>query len=174
MNTLPEQTIYIISGPCGVGKSTLAKELANHLEKSALVHGDHFLEMYGEGSEPPWEERLNIMWKNIVFTTQTLIQHGFNVIIDIVVEDELEWFCQQFSSSNVKVKYIVLRADKERLIERIEKRGDTYLIDRSLFLLNQLENTPGNEKHLYDTSNKQTHDILMDIINSSKFDLVLS
>lgn len=174
MNTNTEQTIYIISGPCGVGKSTLAKELANHLEKSALVHGDHFLEMFGEGSEPPWEERLNIMWKNIVSTTQTLIQHDFNVIIDIVVEDELEWFCKHFSHLTVKFKYIVLLADQDRLIERIQKRGDTYLIDRSLFLLNQLENTAGNKKHLYDTTNKQPHDILMDIINSSKFDLVLS
>lgn len=171
MNGNPEQTIYIISGPCGVGKSTLAKELANHLEKSALVEGDHFLELYGEGSEPPWEERLNIMWENIASTTNTLIQHDFNVIIDIVVEDELEWFCKHFSHLNVKFKYIVLRADKDLLIERIEKRGDTYLIDRSLLLLNQLENTPGNEKHLYDTSNKQPGDILKDIIQSSRFDL---
>lgn len=96
MNTNPEQTIYIVSGPCGVGKFTLAMGLANNVEKSALVQGDHFLEMYGEGSEPLWEERLNIMRKNIVSTTQTLIQHDFNVIIDIIVEDELEWFCKHF------------------------------------------------------------------------------
>ena len=174
MNLHTEKMIYIISGPCGVGKSTLAKELANHLEKSALVHGDNFLEMYGAGSEPPWDERLAIMWENILSFTHSLIHHDYNVIIDIVVEDELQWFCKHFSHLNVKIKYVVLRADKDSLIQRITKRGDTYLIDRSLFLLNQLENTPENRLHLYDTTNKQPFNILKDIMSSSNFDLVLS
>lgn len=163
------RTIYIISGPCGVGKSTLAKELSRTVKKSALIKGDDFLSMYEEGSAPPWEENLSIMWKNMLSITQTLILHDYNVIIDIVVENELEWFCKHFAYLNLKIKYVVLRADENILIERLNQRGDPFLIDRSLFLLNQLENAPANAKYLYDTTNKKPAEILDDIMNSSDF-----
>ncbi|WP_078382606.1 AAA family ATPase [Sutcliffiella halmapala] len=165
-------TIYIISGPCGVGKSTLSKELARSIKKSALIKGDDFLSMYEDGSEPPWEEKITIMWKNILSLTQTFIQHDFHVIIDTVVENELEWFCKHFSYLNIKIKYIVLRADANILIERLNKRGDPYLIERSLFLLNQLEHSPSNEKHLFDTSHKQPAEILNEIIAGSEFEIL--
>nr|WP_231507632.1 AAA family ATPase [Bacillus sp. UNC41MFS5] len=168
------KTIYIISGPCGVGKSSLAKELTRNVKKSALIKGDDFLSMFEEGSVPPWEENIVIMWKNILSVTQTLIQHDYNVIIDIVVEDELEWFCRHFSYLNLKIKYVVLRADENKLIERLNKRGDQFLIDRSIFLLNQLENSPANTKHLYDTTHKNPAEVLKDIMNSSHFDLDIS
>lgn len=173
MDKNQEQTIYLISGPCGVGKSTLTKELSRKVKKSALIQGDDFLSMpfYEKDSEPPWDEMLVIMWKNILSLTQNLLQHHFNVIIDIVVEDELDWFCKHFSFLNIKIKYVVLRADEAILIERLNKRGDPYLIDRSLFLLNQLENSSVNKKHLYDTTNKQPAEILEDIINNPDFDL---
>jgi deoxyadenosine/deoxycytidine kinase len=174
MDKNKEKTIYIISGPCGVGKSTLAKELARNLKKSALIKGDDFLSMYEEGSAPAWEENLVIMWKNILSVTQTLIQHDYNVIIDIVVEDELEWFCKHFLYLNLKMKYVVLRADENILIERLNKRGDPFLIDRSLFLLNQLENSSANTKHLYDTTHKNPAEVLKDIMNFSHFDLGIS
>ncbi|MEK3888259.1 AAA family ATPase [Bacillus sp. FSL K6-3431] len=157
--------IYIISGPCGVGKSTAAKEVAKQVPKSALIHGDDLLHMFDDHSSPPWEEKLAIMWKNILAVTNNLIQHDFNVIIDIVVEDELEWFCRHFKHMDVAIKYVVLRADEEVLMERINKRGDVYMIERSLFLLNQLENeTPFNKPYLYDTKEKAPVDIAIDII----------
>ncbi|CAM4119844.1 AAA family ATPase [Lederbergia lenta] len=166
------QTIYIISGPCGVGKSTAAKELAKQVPKSALIHGDDLLHLFDDRSSPPWDEKLAIMWKNILAVTNNLIQHDFNVIIDIVVEDELEWFCRHFQYMNVSFKYIVLRADEELLVERINKRGDVYMIERSLFLLNQLENeTSFNQPYLYDTTGKEPADIAKDIIELPKFSL---
>lgn len=32
--------LYIITGPAGVGKSTISRQLASRLKKSALVEGD--------------------------------------------------------------------------------------------------------------------------------------
>jgi gluconate kinase len=168
---MDQKTIYLISGPCGVGKSTLTQELLRNVKKSALIQGDDFLSMpmYEKDSEPPWDEMLVIMWKNILSLTQNLLQHNFNVIIDTVVEDELEWFCKHFAYLNVKIKYVVLLAEENILIERLNKRGDPYLIDRSLFLLNKLEREPANSKHLYNTSYKKPAEIMEDILHSSSF-----
>ncbi|MDQ0974638.1 gluconate kinase [Neobacillus niacini] len=169
MDKNQEKTIYLISGPCGVGKSTLTKELLRNVKKSALIKGDDFLSIYDKDSEPPWDEMLMIMWKNILSLTQNLLQHNFNVIIDTVVEDELEWFCKHFAYLNLKIKYVVLLAEENILIERLNRRGDPFLIDRSLFLLNKLEREPANSKHLYNTSYKKPAEIIEDILNSSSF-----
>jgi gluconate kinase len=169
-----EKTIYIISGPCGAGKSTVAQIVAHNVQQSALIKGDDLLHMYEQGSEPPWDERLTIMWKNILSLTRNLLQHEYNVIIDTVVEHELEWFCRHFAYTGVRIKYVVLRADDKILIERLNQRGDPYLIERSLFLLNQLENFPSNQPHLYDTTHKQPSEIANDIVHRSDFLLVFS
>ncbi|WP_349305742.1 AAA family ATPase [Bacillus sp. FJAT-49711] len=168
------QYIYIISGPCGVGKSTIAKEVAKLVPNCALVEGDHLLHFYDDHSMLPWEERLWIAWKNLVDVTKNLLQHKLNVVIDFVVEDELKWFCTYFAHLEIQFKYVVLRADKETLVDRITERGDTYMVDRSLFLLNKLENeTPFNEPFLYDTTSKQPADIVKDIIEQKRFELTI-
>jgi gluconate kinase len=168
---MDQKTIYLLSGPCGAGKSTITKELLRTVKKSALIQGDDFLSlpMYEKDSEPQWDEMLAIMWKNILSLTQNLLQHNYNVIIDTVVEEELDWFCRHFAFQNVKIQYVVLLAEENILIQRLTKRGDPYLIDRSLFLLNKLEIEPANSKHLYNTSYKKPAEIIEDILNSSSF-----
>jgi hypothetical protein len=51
----------------------------------------------------------------------------------------------------------------------LNKRSDPCLIDRSLILLNQLENSPANTPYLYDTTHKQPADIVKDIMNLPNF-----
>lgn len=113
------KTIYLISGPCGVGKSTVSEKLTQMVTPGVLIVGDYIMSMFGDGSEPPWEEQLQLTWKNILALTRNFIQHDFNVVIDFVVEDELEWFCKQISDLGVRIKFIVLIANKETLIERL-------------------------------------------------------
>lgn len=72
------------------------------------------------------------------------------------------------------MKYVVLRADEEILMERLNNRGDQYLIERSLFLLNKLENAPANTPYMYDTTHKQPAEVLKDIINHPNFYVNLS
>jgi len=127
------------------------------------------MSMFGEDSEPPWEERLQLTWKNILALTRNFIQHDFNVVIDFVVEDELEWFCNEVSDLDVSIKFIVLVANKETLVERLVKRGETDLIDRSLFLLNQMEVSATHQKFMYDTTTTQPKDIAAEIVANSRF-----
>src|SRR3954465_4477027 len=124
MNKQTNSSIYIISGPYGVGKSTVTKALAQEMKKVALIEGDLIKLMFLGKGEPSWKEQRLIIWKNILSLTKNFIENNVNVIIDYVVKSELEWFYEQISELNVKIYYVVLRADGETLIRRLNKRGD--------------------------------------------------
>lgn len=170
-NENKKKTIFLISGPPGVGKSTTSKILVRSVKQCVLIVGDDINHMFEAGSEPPWEERLRLTWKNILAITRNFIQHDFHVVIDFVVEDELQWFCEEISDLNVILKYVVLRADKEKIIERLSKRGDPHSLERSLFLLNKMEGSSINEQFIYDTTLKQPVEIVEEIINDSNFNV---
>ncbi|TYS67833.1 AAA family ATPase [Sutcliffiella horikoshii] len=161
------RNVYVISGPCGVGKSTVTKGLARKLKKSVLIEGDLISAMFIGEPQPPWEEKLSIVWQNLSSLTKNFLLKGYNVVIDYVVEDELEWFCKELGQTglNFTLHYYVLRADPEVLVERITKRGDTELISRSLELLQHLENKKENAPHLYDSTNKNPKAIINEILD---------
>jgi 2-phosphoglycerate kinase len=163
MNKQTNRSIYIISGPYGVGKSTIAQELAQRMEKVALIEGDLMKLMFGGKEQSPWEEQLSIIWENILCLTKNFIENNMNVIIDYVVESELEWFYKHISKLNANIYYVVLRADEDIIIKRLSKRGDVYLIEGSLYLLDKIEKLLSNEKYLYDTTNKQPVEIINDL-----------
>ncbi|GGF18250.1 hypothetical protein GCM10010954_16230 [Halobacillus andaensis] len=152
--------IYLISGPCGVGKSTISKKLADRMSKSVLIEGDQLNAMLVGENQPAWEERLAIVWKTIVSITKNVLDHERDVVIDYVVEDELNWFAQQFVDLNVHIHYVVLRADKSVLHERLTQRGNTDLLERSLFLLKKLEGTRANKPFLLDTTDKRPFEVV--------------
>jgi deoxyadenosine/deoxycytidine kinase len=173
-NNTKEPIIYLISGPIGVGKSTVTKQLAQKVESCALIEADHLLHMFQGKAGPSWEERLHITWLNIVAVTRNYSKQNVNVMIDFVVEDEFEWFCNELSDLNVRIVYVVLRADEETMLKRLNQRGDhDDSIKRSLFLLNKLEKAPTNAPFLFDTTNKQPADIAEEIIKDARFHVYL-
>ncbi|NOU85664.1 AAA family ATPase [Paenibacillus sp. LMG 31460] len=168
-----KQIIYLISGPIGVGKSTISKELARNVKQCVLIEGDDLLHMFKGELQPSWEERLSLTWENILALTRNFIHHNLNIIIDFVVEDELDWFCKRLSDLNLELKYVVLRADKEKLIERLSNRGDIDSLERSLFLLNKLDLLPSFNQFIYDTTLKQPKEIVEEIISNSSFNVFI-
>ncbi|MBM7690817.1 guanylate kinase [Peribacillus deserti] len=168
MNVNKDIIIYIVSGPCGVGKSTVTRELTKKLNHTALISGDIIMNMLGE-DHLAWDEKLKLTWINILSLSRNFVEHKLNVVIDFVVESELEWLVQNLSELPVKIKYIVLIADEDTLKERLHKRGDPQLLERSLFLLKQLGNCEVNKKHLFDAKDKNPLDISDDLIHHSGF-----
>lgn len=48
--------LYIITGPAGVGKSTISKKVAINKEKSVLIEGDDIYHQVIGGYVPAWKQ----------------------------------------------------------------------------------------------------------------------
>lgn len=159
--------IYVFSGPCGCGKSTLARAYARHLVDEGqarqvyVIHGDDFHAGFVEtrervGSACPgflyWPDILAFNWECILSVARQALKRGLDVIIDYVVEEErplLETLAHEFRA---ELYAVVLTASQEALRQRLMQRGNPELIDRSLFLKNKLEVTPENQGFLFDNT----------------------
>ena len=163
------KNIYVFSGPCGCGKSTLADAYARHLVTASdklqiyVIHGDDFHKGFAEtdrhvGSSCPgflyWSDILIFNWECILNTARSALTRGLDVIIDYVIEDELPLLKELAQANQARLYYVVLTASQEELRQRLIRRGSSSLIDRSLFLKGKLEALPENQGHLYSTSGK--------------------
>lgn len=163
------QSIYFFSGPCGSGKTTLAKAYAEYLANQGggrpvyLIHGDCFHDGFVEPDAAssgnmqaagclPWAEILKFNWKCIIGVADEALRRGLDVVIDYVVEDELPLVCRLAEAHGAELHYTVLTASAESIERRIRGRGDTDLIERALYLKDKLECAPENRRHLLDNT----------------------
>jgi gluconate kinase len=161
--------VYLISGPLGVGKSTVSKLLADTMKQCALIEGDLLLHIFRGETEPPWEKRLELAWLNIAAVTRHLLREGLDVAIDFVVEDELPWFRDQLADLGAALRYAVLYAEPDTLSARLHQRGDEQYINRSLFLRNKLMASPANEPFLLDANVKRPDELAEEIKTNARF-----
>lgn len=170
--------IYVFSGPCGCGKSTLADAYAEHLvsldgtNQVYVIHGDDFHKGFVEtkrwiGTPCPeflhWPDILRFNWECILSVADKAIGRKLDVIIDYIVEDELPLLKTLAKQNDAKLFYVVLTASEEDLLQRLIGRGSSELIDRSLFLKRQLDHAPGNQGHLYHISGKTVEEEVADL-----------
>lgn len=156
--------IYLISGPCGCGKTTLSKALAAHLaqEKQVyLIHGDSFHAGFiGERQGIGWPEMLRFNWECILTVAAKALARGLDVVIDYVVEEELPLVSRLAREHGAALYYLVLTASGEVLRERLAARGDGQLTDRALFLREKLAEMPENQGRLVDATDRTPEQIL--------------
>jgi len=55
---LKEKNVFVITGPCGVGKSTASRRLAQTLDKSCHINANLIYEMVVGRYLFPWQEVL--------------------------------------------------------------------------------------------------------------------
>ena len=174
--------IIFISGACGSGKSTFADAYARHLvgrdhKTIYVIHGDDFHEGFVEPEEKDdffvdgqasdrvlWDDILRFNWDCIIATAQRALQENLDVVIDYVIEGELPRVRELAQKNKVPLYYIVLTTDADELEKRIRKRGDIDMINRALFLKEELEAMPENQGHLYNNSGKKTEEIIREIV----------
>jgi len=176
-----KRTVYIISGPAGVGKSTTSKRLVKKLERSSYISGDAISHLPINGRGKPWlcSDTHNLTWENILGITRNLIEYDFDVVIDYVsFPQEVSWLGNNLKNTNVNIVYVVFMVDRNTIIERDQTRKSSQQMgERSLILLKEfeeaiLENTQ-YAQHILNTQKytvEQLDEIIDEIIeNKNKY-----
>ncbi|EMD17701.1 hypothetical protein HMPREF9943_00133 [Eggerthia catenaformis OT 569 = DSM 20559] len=169
-----ENCVYIISGPPGVGKSSVSEELAYSFDKSAVIEGDSIYLMIKSGLVAPWEDDgyyMDLFWDNVISITNNLLARDMTVIINYVLfEEQIKKMKEFLKTKQVNLKYCVLLAEEQTLKERdlsrkeIERTGELSITSRNEFLSRNM-----NKNHLLYTDNLDIEEIVNIIKFSNRF-----
>jgi len=163
--------LYIITGPAGVGKSTISKKLSELKNKSALIEGDDIYHEVVGGYTPPWKSgnHLETFWKICISTIQIYLEDGFDVIFNYIVSPE-EFEILKTKFKNYKIKFIVLLADQKTLLQRDSQRPvDCQMGKRCITLLNGFISQNYLIKNVLDTTNLSVDQIINLIEDEKNF-----
>lgn len=170
------QTVYIVSGPAGVGKSTTSRVLTNKLKNSAYISGDDISHMHVSGRQKPWESKaeLSLIWNNILSLTQNFILNNIDVVIDYVTfPDQAYWLKDKLREFTENVVYVVLWTDPETLLRRDQLRLPEHQMgDRCLILIEEFKEAGLKTKYMLDTSQHNTasiHLVIEEIMNNKQY-----
>ena len=163
--------LYIITGPAGVGKSTISKKIAESKKKSVLIEGDDIYHHVIGGYVQAWKEEnhLDVFWKVCINTIRTYLEDGYDVIFNYIVNPiQLRQMQEEFK--NYDIKFIVLLVDEKTLLLRDKERPeDCQMNERCITLLNSFKNNNYNIQNILDTSNITVNETVDIIENDSRF-----
>lgn len=169
-----ENCVYIISGPPGVGKSSVSEELAYSFDKSAVIEGDSIYLMIKSGLVAPWEDDgyyMDLFLDNVISITNNLLARDITVIINYVLfEEQIKKIEEFLKAKQIKLKYCVLLAEEQTLKERdssreeIERTGELSIKSRNDFLSKNM-----NKNHLLYTDNLDIKETANIIKSSNRF-----
>lgn len=156
--------LYILTGPSGVGKSTVTHKLAEKIGKCAIIEGD---EIYHQvyGAEKPWLEgnHLEVMWKNILDLARNYLDANIDVIFNYIISDEsLEKIKKALAK--YEIKFVVLMAALETIIKRDEERDKDCQTHRAEVHLNKIKDYGFDEKFILNTENKSIDAVADEIL----------
>lgn len=116
--------LIVINGPCGVGKSTLARKIHADLQLSFLLDIDAqslFISGYRDYREERWEMMLALSAAVI----NAMLPLGRTVIVDKMTyaPSVLDSYYDLAKKHGAEVREIMLWASKESVLQRAHERG---------------------------------------------------
>ena len=165
--------LYIITGPAGVGKSTISEGIAKGLNKSVLIEGDSIYHQVVGSYVSAWKDgnHLDVFWKVSIDTIKTYLDNGYDVVFNYIISnDKFNELKEVFKNYNTK--FIVLLVNKNTLIERDKLRvEDNQMKDRCLILLDKFIQEGYLEKYILYTDNLSIEDSVKTIINDNRYEV---
>ena len=157
--------LYIVTGPAGVGKSTISKEIAKNIQKSVLIEGDAIYSQVVGGYVSAWKEgnHLDVFWDICLNMIETYLSYDYDVIFNyIVTPNILNKIKSRFKNYNTK--FVVLLTNEKTILERDANRPlNCQMKERCIILLNNFKNYGFSNNNILDTSDisiKETVEIL--------------
>ncbi len=158
-------SLYIITGPTGVGKTTISKKISESKAKSVLIEGDDIYAQVIGSYVSAWKEgnHLDVFWDICISSIRIYLEAGYDVVFNyIVTPNSLERLKNKFK--NYEIKFIVLMTNEQDLLSRDKARPeDCQMKERCITLLNDFKNYNYNNENILDTSDL-TVDETFDII----------
>lgn len=165
------QKLYIITGPAGVGKSTISRALAEKLDKSVLIEGDEIYAHVIGGYVSAWKEgnHLEVFWKVCIDMIKRYLEYGYDVVFNYIINPKDVNNIQE-AVKDVETKFVVLLTNEETLLKRdAERPEDCQMKDRCLVLLNSFKNKGYEEKYILETTKISVEEAVESVENEERF-----
>ena len=159
--------LYVITGPAGVGKSTVSYELGKRLDKSVVIEGDTIYNFFVGGRIKPWAPNapLDLFWRNSIMLIKSYLENGYDVVFNYIIENkELENLKEVFKDYDFI--FSCLLVDESTIIRRdLLRPEDCQMHERSLVLLREFINCNYDKKYIIDSSNLTVEETVEKILN---------
>ena len=163
--------LFVITGPAGVGKSTISRKIAEAYPKSALIEGDDLYNQIIGGYVAPWEEGnyLDTFWKLSLSSIKVYLDDGFDVVFNYIINPEqLDMIRKEFS--NCETRFTVLMVDEDTILARDRERSEEYQMkERCIVLINEFKEHNYPEKYILDTSRISVDETVASVLEEDRF-----
>lgn len=163
--------LYIITGPAGVGKSTISLKVAQGLKKSVLIEGDDIYNQVVGGYVSPWKEgnHLEVFWKVSISTIREYLESDYDVVFNYIISPK-DLARIQEALGDIKIKFIVLLADEETLLKRDALRPlDCQMKERCIVLLHNFIEHHYEERFVIDTGKMSVEEAVREVVEGERF-----
>lgn len=165
------KNLYIITGPAGVGKSTISKTIANKMEKSVLIEGDEIYHQVIGGYISAWKEgnHLDIFWKICIDMINTYLENQYDVIFNYIVNpDNLEMLKHTFINYNIR--FVVLITNEDEILKRDALRTqDCQMKNRCIELLENFKRKDFDKRFYLDSTNLTIEETSKEIEDNNQY-----
>ncbi len=138
MSSIVGVPVLILTGAPGVGKTTVARLLADRADRAVHLESDRFFQFIRSGYIEPWRreslEQNRLVMRTVAETAAAFASAGYFTIIDGIVLPR--WFFEPVRDSlraaGHDVAYAVLRAPLDLCLARAQEREDQPLGNRQV------------------------------------------